>query len=474
MARRRWQQQWAPYVSVGQRRAQARQQAEALRQQGLDAQPVGPLKGRAIAATFWGKGWCSHLEKFSDYANRLPRGRSYVRHGSVCHLAIEAGQVRSLVSGSDLYEVEVTIQTMPQGKWDYIRQSCTGQIASLLELLQGRLSDEVMAVVTDREDGLFPLPGEMTFTCSCPDWAVMCKHVAATLYGVGARLDESPELLFALRGVDHGELIGGEAVAAATAAGRKANRRRAFKGDVAELFGVEAEADETAPRQSTTRKKAAKKKPQKKAIRAKRHEPSRRKAPATAGGATVEDLLDRLTGRLVERLVTASGLTRQHFAKAIGVSPGALTRWIQGGDAPLRLYAKSRRAWASVLAAGRAADEDPIGRAVATVLREEEGTKSKKAAKRTKRSPAKGRADKGKKRQKKGKKSPENQAYTGATLAGLRGRLGLSVAAFARRVGVTAGAIRRAEKKDGALRFRKSTAQQLRELEREAPGKGER
>ena len=166
----------------------AMKKMDALRKKGVDIQPV-EIDGRKIAKTFWGEAWCDHLESFSDFENRLPRGRTYVRNGSVCHLAIAKGQIEAKVSGSELYNVKVDIKTLPGKKWTAIKGRCSGQIGSLLELLQGRLSDHVMEVVTDRKEGLFPLPGEMSFKCSCPDWAVMCKHVAAVLYGVGARLD---------------------------------------------------------------------------------------------------------------------------------------------------------------------------------------------------------------------------------------------------------------------------------------------
>ena len=165
------------------------------------------IEGRKIAATFWGEAWCDHLESFSDFANRLPRGRTYVRNGSVCHLAIAKGHVEAKVSGSELYNVTVKIKTLPQKKWNELKKRCTGQIGSLLELLSGQLSESIMQVVTDRKEGLFPLPGEISFDCDCPDWASMCKHVAAVLYGVGSRFDHRPELLFELRGVDVEELI---------------------------------------------------------------------------------------------------------------------------------------------------------------------------------------------------------------------------------------------------------------------------
>src|SRR5262245_2751165 len=211
--------QWGRYVPVAERRAKARREMDKLRKKGKDIQPVN-LDGRTIARSFWGKGWCDHLESFSDYVNRLPRGRTYVRNGSVCHLDIRPGRVEAVVSGSELYQVVIRITELKAATWSAIKDKCAGHIGSMLELLQGKLSDQVMAIVTNRHHGLFPQPGEMAFDCSCPDWAVMCKHVAAVLYGVGSRLDSRPELLFLLRDVDAQELIATEmALPDAAAAG---------------------------------------------------------------------------------------------------------------------------------------------------------------------------------------------------------------------------------------------------------------
>lgn len=229
---------WRPYVPVGVRRARAVKKLEKLRKKGIDITPVA-IAGRKIAKTFWGEAWCYHLESFSDYANRLPRGRTYVRNGMVCHLAIGKGSIDALVSGSKLYTVKITIRTLPREKWMEVKTRCAGQIGSLLELLEGRLSKSVMSVVTDRTKGLFPLPKEIRLECSCPDWAVMCKHVAAVLYGVGARLDEHPELLFLLRGVDHDELIDAEVGVAAAAGQTRGGRRRIAEDALADVFGIE-------------------------------------------------------------------------------------------------------------------------------------------------------------------------------------------------------------------------------------------
>ena len=201
------------------------------------------IEGRAIARSFWGKRWCAHLESFSDYANRLPRGRTYARSGAIWHLEIHAGLHRSHgPSGSRArpYQVAIRVKRLPAATWKAIRSACSGQIGSILELLRGSLSDHVMAVVSDPERGLFPQPRQIELACSCPDWATMCKHVAAVLYGVGNRLDDSPELLFRLRGVDPAELIGAETVLPDDAA---ASADTLAEDQLGDIFGIDLDAD---------------------------------------------------------------------------------------------------------------------------------------------------------------------------------------------------------------------------------------
>jgi len=197
---------WKPYVSVAERRRKALRELEKRRKKGETASPI-LIQGRLIATTFWGKSWCENLEQYSDYANRLPRGRTYVRNGSVVDLQITPGAIRALVSGSQLYEVRLTVAPVAKGRWKSICDDCAGAIDSLVELLQGRFSKGVMERICRQNHGLFPSPAEIELSCSCPDWADMCKHVAAVLYGIGARFDHQPELLFRLRGVDETELI---------------------------------------------------------------------------------------------------------------------------------------------------------------------------------------------------------------------------------------------------------------------------
>ncbi len=228
---------WSPYVSIEKRHARAEKKVAALRKKGTKINPV-EITGRTITKTFWGKAWCSHLEGFSDYDNRLPRGRAYVRGGSVCHLEIGKGRISAMVSGSHIYQVEVTIRPLPEKRWRNIQKDCSGGISSLLELLQGKLSDNVMKAVTNPVSGLFPHPREIEFNCDCPDWAGMCKHIAAVFYGIGARLDCSPELLFLLRGVNHQDLI-----AKRVKISQPTGKKSAVVGDLSSIFGIELDED---------------------------------------------------------------------------------------------------------------------------------------------------------------------------------------------------------------------------------------
>jgi uncharacterized Zn finger protein len=198
--------EWRPYVSAAERRRQAASEMAKLKKKGHPVSPV-VVDGRAIVKTFWGKAWCENLERYSDFENRLPRGRTYVRNGSVIDLQIAPGEIKALVSGSEIYKVKVKVAPVAKARWQSICKDCAGAIESLIELLQGRFSKGVMERVCRQKTGLFPSPDEIQLSCSCPDWADMCKHVAAVLYGIGARLDQQPDLIFRLHNVDEKELI---------------------------------------------------------------------------------------------------------------------------------------------------------------------------------------------------------------------------------------------------------------------------
>jgi uncharacterized Zn finger protein len=226
------------YVSVAARRQQAAQELANLRKKGHTPSPV-TIDGRRIASTFWGKAWCANLERYSDYANRLPRGRSYVRNGTIVDLQIAPGAVTALVSGSALYTVRIEVGSVARARWRKICADCHGAIDSVVELLQGRLSDAVMMRLCDRKIGLFPSPADIGFSCSCPDWASMCKHVAAVLYGIGARLDQQPELLFTLREVAHEDLIARAGAALSASATPTPGTRVLAEEDLSAMFGIE-------------------------------------------------------------------------------------------------------------------------------------------------------------------------------------------------------------------------------------------
>ncbi len=228
---------WSPYVPVAERRRQAARKVAKMKKAGRKISPI-EIVGRKIAATFWGDAWCKNLESYSDYSNRLPRGRTYVRNGSVVDLRIEAGRVRALVSGSDVYDVDIRIKRLATTRWTTIKGHCAGKIDSLVELLQGSISKGVMKNVTRKGGGLFPAPREISVSCSCPDWAIMCKHVAATLYGVGARLDHEPELLFTLRGVDPAEMVE-VAIAQPPPTGKSRRGRRLASDQLSSVFGID-------------------------------------------------------------------------------------------------------------------------------------------------------------------------------------------------------------------------------------------
>ncbi len=316
---------YAPYVSVAKRRAKAAKEMKKLAKKGKKIEPI-EVQGRKIARTFWGEAWCKHLEKFSDYDNRLPRGRTYVRNGSVCHLAISKGKVEAIVSGSSLYKININITPLSANKWKNLRKQCAGQIGSMLELLQGRFSDNVMEIVTDQNSGLFPKPSEIKLACDCPDWAGMCKHIAAVLYGVGARLDHQPELLFLLRNVDHEELISAELDIQAATAG-KGKQRRLAGADLSDLFGVDMEE------KPLGKKKVASKKVSKKTSKKASKKVAKKQLAVSNKKAVAVKKKRRAftpTAAAVARLRKRFKMNRSQFAKLVGVSPPAVANWENG------------------------------------------------------------------------------------------------------------------------------------------------
>jgi uncharacterized Zn finger protein len=283
-ARRRTR--WREYVPQSIRQAEGALEAAAAERRGEIWSPVrAPAGTRKVAATVWGRAWCDNLERYQDFANRLPRGRTYFRNGSIVHLEIAAGRIEARVRGSALYRVSIAIAEVPAPRWKAIQSACASDIGSLVELLEGRLSASVMAVMTAKGEGLFPEPRELTMQCSCPDWATMCKHVAAVMYGVGARLDTAPALLFALRGVDPSALVGAIAsrpIAAPTAGGDE------LSGDLGSIFGIDL-VDHAPSRSVTTGVAKAGTRPE----AAKRTKPAshrKTKTPAQAAESAMQEI----------------------------------------------------------------------------------------------------------------------------------------------------------------------------------------
>ena len=299
------------YVPVATRLAKAKHKIDQLRKKGEVIEPI-EIQGRTISKKFWGKQWCEHLETFSDFSNRLPRGRTYVRNRSVCHLGIKKGCVEALVSGSRLYSVKVKISTLGESKWKAIKDKCSGQIGSLLELLKGKLSDHVMEVVADHKEGLFPNEGEIHFSCDCPDWADMCKHVAAVFYGIGSRLDEQPDLLFLLRGVDAGELITTKLMTTSV-------ETDDLLGDegLSDIFDIDL--DDTAEQQPPKQNK--KKTP---------------KIKCSIDPTTI-------TGRQLQKIRIGMKLTVGEFAETLEITPASVYRW-EKKRGTLNLHARSANA----------------------------------------------------------------------------------------------------------------------------------
>lgn len=224
--------------------ARVEKELEKLRAEGAPLRAEAPSHARNLSSTFWGQAWNRNLMAYSDYESRMPRGRTYFRSGKVLDLEISGGNISALVAGTRVYSVSIRVAPLEPEKWDKLKVRCMGKIGGLMELLSGSLSDEVMKEVTDLTQGLFPSPAEMKLSCTCPDYAGLCKHLAAVLYATGSRFDTQPQALFSLRGVDPREMVEvntAEAVARLTAPADAAGPERsaALNGvDLGALFGL--------------------------------------------------------------------------------------------------------------------------------------------------------------------------------------------------------------------------------------------
>lgn len=300
------------YLTVSERKEKAVKMAKRLAKKRSNLKPV-LLSGHKIATTFWGKAWCDNIETFRDYDNRLPRGRSYLRSGAVVDLQISTGSVQALVAGGgrNPYQVSVKIKPLALKKWNALKKKCVGKISSLINLAQGKLSLETLEEFCKREYGLFPSRPEISYSCSCPDWADMCKHIAAVLYGIGARLDQEPELFFVLRGIDPNELIGSEVVDALTGGVDS----EVPEDSLSDIFGVEfdtlPEAPASAPKKIKRRKIPAEKKHTKKS-------------------QVVKYYKDGWSSERISLLRTGGHLSVAEFARKLRVCPATIAAWESG------------------------------------------------------------------------------------------------------------------------------------------------
>lgn len=252
------------YIPVAERRAKAKQKIRQLKKKNPDLAPV-VIEGRAISTTFWGKEWNKNLERYADFQNRIGRGRSYVRHGSVLDLHIDAGKVKASVLGSSLYKVSVSIKPIPEKRWAGMLEECRGRLDSLKKLAAGKFPKDLADLFTKKGEGLFPSPEEIDFNCSCPDIAYMCKHVAAVLYGIGARLDKDPNLFFVLRQADMNELVEQTVKESKkdllSKAEKKSSRIIEEESTLSDMFGIDLEpSQEAEPAQFETSKPIPRKK----------------------------------------------------------------------------------------------------------------------------------------------------------------------------------------------------------------------
>ncbi len=300
------------YVSVAEKRAKALKKLKQLKKKNPHINPI-EIEGTAIARTWWGKAWNKNLESYADYSNRIGRGRSYVRHGAVLDLQVHSGKVDSLVqgSGSRPYSVTIRIKAMDKKTWAGIKTASGGKLDSLQELLAGKFPKALGEIFTIQGKGLFPSPKEIDFDCSCPDWASMCKHVAATLYGIGARLDQDPELFFKLRQVKMKDLVS-EAVEGKTREllkkARKKTARVIADSDLGDVFGIDMESP-VAPKKGKKKGTGKKKTPKPKTGKAKalgRKAAQRQTSPGPKTSKTLFETVVEIVGESRKGITVAT------------------------------------------------------------------------------------------------------------------------------------------------------------------------
>lgn len=241
------------YETVAEKRAKAEKALDKFKSKNkTDNMSPIVIEGRNIAKSWWGKAWCENLESYADYSNRIDRGKSYVRNGMVIDLKISKGLVSALVMGSrpTPYKCDITIKTLDEKAWSNLKTKLQSKFDSLQTLLAGEFPEDLKHVFSSKENGFFPSPKEIKMNCSCPDYADLCKHLASALYGVGAKLDANPELIFTLRGADINELTSSVLQSHKKTLSDKVSKAKKSKkvikmkdSDIGSIFGIDIKAE---------------------------------------------------------------------------------------------------------------------------------------------------------------------------------------------------------------------------------------
>lgn len=161
-------------------------------------------KRPSFGNTWWSQQWLNALAHI-DYDNRLPRGRAYANKGAVRGLEIDQGTIKAQVTGSRSSPYRVLIKTpaLSKAHISKLLKEITGDPVLIARLLNRELDPALLEKAQALGISLFPTRWQdLTMQCSCPDWAVPCKHLAAVVYLLSREIDSNPFLVFSLRGVD--------------------------------------------------------------------------------------------------------------------------------------------------------------------------------------------------------------------------------------------------------------------------------
>jgi uncharacterized Zn finger protein len=163
----------------------------------------------SIGQKWWSRRFIDVLESFG-LQTRLTRGRSYARSGQVLSLDIGTGHVTSLVQGSRVkpYAVRLTVDPLTKPQWHRVEQALASRAVFRARLLAGEMPAEIEEVFADCGTPLFPkTASDLAMTCTCPDWEVPCKHIAAVCYVLAEAFDADPFWILAWRGKGRADLL---------------------------------------------------------------------------------------------------------------------------------------------------------------------------------------------------------------------------------------------------------------------------